>query len=957
MTAFAPYLRFLFLVFVLSGAARAASQPTVAFYYGEAPPLADLQAFDIAVVEPDHVPDPRRYARAPADGGHELFAYVSLGEVLSSRAYYRGLPAAALRADNPAWGGKVIDQTAPGWREFFLLQVIAPLWEKGWRGFFIDTLDSYQLFAKTDAERAAQVQALTGTLQELKRRYPQARLMLNRGFELLPALAPITYAVAAESLYRGYDGGQRYRPVPEQDRAWLQAQLQTVREQYHLPVIVIDYVDPNQPQARDIARATADRIRAQGFIPWVADGELRSIGVGAIELIPRKVLVLVDSPPGTNLDNTEAQRFLGMPLNYLGLSYEIVDLRFKPLPEGVLAGRYAGVATWFRPGSNRPEVWPWLKRAIRQGVRIAVLDDFGFQLETTVAGDLGLQLFKARQPEKLSIESRDKALIGFEAEPLPARDQVQALRIASPEARSLLRLQDIRGNSYDAAALTAWGGFVLAPFVVQSIESVGQDRWVLQPLKFLQLAFALPEIPVPDVTTEGGRRMLLSHIDGDGFASHAEFPGTPFTGEVVRKEIMERYRLPISASIIEGEVSPQGLYKKDAPTLEALARRIFASPSVEAASHSFSHPFNWIRIVEKGRSQPATEVESDAGYNLPLPGYKFDLTREVRGSMDYINRRLMPAGKKASIFLWSGDCAPPGVAVAEVYRDGYLNMNGGSTLITNSNNTWTAIAAQGIRKDGWYQVYAPNQNENEYTNAWRGPFYGFQRVIETFKLTEAPYRFKPVDIYYHFYSASKPASLAALHKVYQWALAQPQPLTRVYASQYIRKVLDFETTTLARDLASGDLLVRSGHDLRTLRLSPAATPPSLRASSGVAGFAPGPSGQYLILASAEARLSARHDAHGPVYVQDANGSISDLVRSEAGGASEIRFVLTANGPAEFTLAQAHGCAVTIDGRAVAAHPSSRSDAGSARERFASNATSSDRVSLTSRYAVRARCPP
>lgn len=955
MIALTSCLRFLLLVFVFCGTARAAPPPTVAFYYGAAPPLADLQAFDIAVVEPDHVPDPRRYARAPTDGGHELFAYVSLGEVLSSRAYYRGLPAAALRADNPAWGSKVIDQTAPGWREYFLSQVIAPLWEKGWRGFFIDTLDSYQLFAKTDAERAAQAQALIGTLQELKRRYPQARLMLNRGFELLPALAPITYAVAAESLYRGYGGGQGYRPVPESERAWLQAQLQTVREQYHLPVIVIDYVDPNQPRARDIARTTADRIHALGFIPWVADGALSSIGIGAIELIPRKVLVLVDSPPGTNLDNTDAQRFLGMPLNYLGLSYEIIDLRLKPLPEGILAGRYAGVVTWFHAGSSLPNVWPWLKRAIRQGVRIAVLDNFGFPLDASGAGDLGLQLFQARPPEKLSIASRDQTLIGFEAEPLPASDQAQALRIADPDARSLLRLQDIRGNRYDAAALTAWGGFVLAPFVVQSIASMNQDRWVLQPLKFLRAALALPEVPVPDVTTEGGRRMLLSHIDGDGFASHAEFPGTPFTGEVVRREIMERYRLPISASVIEGEVSPQGLYRKDAPVLEALARRIFALPSVEAASHSFSHPFNWVEIVEKRRPPSTTAADSDDTYNLPLPGYQFDLTREVRGSMDYIDRRLMPVGKKAAIFFWSGDCAPPGIAVAEVYRDGYLNMNGGDTLITNSNNTWTAIAAQGVRKDGWYQVYAPNQNENEYTHEWHGPFYGYQRVIETFKLTEAPYRFKPVDIYFHFYSASKPASLAALHKVYRWALAQP--LTRVYASQYIRKVLDFETTTLARDRASGDLLVRSGHDLRTLRLPPGVAPPSLRASSGVAGFAPGPSGYYLILASAEARLSAKQDADQPVYVREANGAISDLVRGGQGGVNQIRFMLTSNDAAEFTLAQARGCAVTIDGRAVAANARSRSDADGAWQHFASNAASTDGMSLTAHYAVQARCPP
>ncbi|MGT2493986.1 hypothetical protein ACU4GD_34540 [Cupriavidus basilensis] len=38
-------------------------------------------------------------------------------------------------------------------------KVITPLWQRGFRGFFLDTLDSYQLVAKTDAERAARKQA------------------------------------------------------------------------------------------------------------------------------------------------------------------------------------------------------------------------------------------------------------------------------------------------------------------------------------------------------------------------------------------------------------------------------------------------------------------------------------------------------------------------------------------------------------------------------------------------------------------------------------------------------------------------------------------------------------------------------------------------------------------------------------------------------------------------------
>jgi hypothetical protein len=95
-----------------------------------------------------------------------------------------------------------------------------------------------------------------------------------------------------------------------------------------------------------------------------------------------------------------------------------------------------------------------------------------------------------------------------------------------------------------------------------------------------------------------------------------------------------------------------------------------------------------------------------------------------------------------------------------------------------------------------YQVYAPIQNEMVFTNEWRGPYYGFREVISSFQLTELPRRLKPINIYFHFYSGSKIGSLKALRQVFDWALSQD--VVSVYASEYIRKVADFQDLTLAR---------------------------------------------------------------------------------------------------------------------------------------------------------------
>jgi uncharacterized protein (TIGR01370 family) len=926
--------------------------PSYAFYYGAQPPLAELQAFDVAVVEPDFVPHPRRHARPPADGGHELYAYVSLGEVHPSRPYYASLPPGSLRGSNAAWGSRVIDQAAPGWQAFFLDTIIAPLWQRGWRGFFLDTLDSYQLFAGSDAERAAQQDAMVAILQEFKRRYPDGKLMLNRGFELLPQVAPLVSALAAESLHQGYDAGAgAYRPVPAADRAWLAGQMQLARDKYRLPVVSIDYVDPAAPGARELARATAAQIRADGFIPWVADGGLASLGVGTIELLPRTVLVLVDSA-GADLHLSEAQRFLGIHLNYLGLRYEFVDLASMALPDGILAGRYAGVVSWLRDGSRHPGLGPWLARRAGEGMRLAVFNAFGFAPQPAVMQPLGLQVQPAAAPGPVKVVSADAALLGFEAQPMPNRAALQPLRLAEgAPGRSLLRLTDAGGVEFDAAAITAWGGYVLAPFAIQELPGADFVRWVVQPQAFLREALGLGDLPAPDVTTEGGRRMLMVHVDGDGFASRAELPGAPYASEVMLREFIERYRLPSTVSVIEGEVSASGMHPAASKALEAIARRIFARDDVEAASHTYSHPFVWAAALK----------DTGPANRLDLPGYTLDLAREVRGSMDYVNR-LLPAGKTASVLLWTGDCVPPAAAIAETVRHGFLNMNGGDTTITRSRSSWTGIAAQGISKGGHFQVYAPHQNENVYTGNWTGPFYGFERVIETFEMTGAPHRFKPIDIYYHVYSASKPASIAAMHRVYQWAGAQPT--SRVFGSQYIRKVLDFEATTIARDHAGGALVVRTGPELRTLRLPAGAALPML--NDGVAGYTPGPSATYLTLAAAETVLlpqpagGAAQPRPEP-YIAEANGAISELRR----GPGELQFTLTVNGSALGLLALAAppGCSLSIAGRPVApVKPAPGRFAASGQQaRLSSSHTTtyyefgSSSALQTTRYLARVRC--
>ncbi|MGI4861566.1 MAG: endo alpha-1,4 polygalactosaminidase [Janthinobacterium lividum] len=246
-------------------------QPSVAFYYGPHVPVAALQRFDDVVVEPSSGFAPQRY---PAT--HPVwFAYASMGEILPSRADFPLLPKAWLKGDDPAWSSRLVDQSAPGWPAFYLDHVITPLWNKGYRGFFLDTLDAYQRFAKTDAERAAQQAGIVRTVRAIKTRYPDARLIFNRGFEILPQVPGLVEVDAFESLFRQWNPATKtYRAVSQADRDWLLAQARTVATRDHLPVVVIDYCAPADA---DCARDTAANIHAVGMTPFITNGAVDSI--------------------------------------------------------------------------------------------------------------------------------------------------------------------------------------------------------------------------------------------------------------------------------------------------------------------------------------------------------------------------------------------------------------------------------------------------------------------------------------------------------------------------------------------------------------------------------------------------------------------------------------------------------------------------------------------------------
>ncbi len=890
--------RLVFLLFslVLAISARAApTGPAAAFYYGPDIPWRDLSVYDFPVVEAAQAKGvPARYR------DQHFYAYVSLGEALPQRPYFSRIQPEWRLGKNTAWGSWVLDQSQPALRDLFVDEVFTPLWEAGYRGFFLDTLDSYQLGVSDEAGRKVQREGLIALINQVAERYPDARFIFNRGFELMPGIDAQVDAIAAESLYqRWVQEKQGYQAVPETDRAWLLGQFDEARQRYGVEGIAIDYAPPSD---RERARALAEKIAAHDLIPWVTNPEIDGMGVGIREVIPRDVLLIHGGSEDRLWEHADAVRYGLMPLQFQGLVPEIREVS-ESMPAGQLRGRYAGIVVWLeKDGITSPAFEQWLVRQREAGVPIAMI---GFPAIDPLGPNGNLFGFQGRPtPQALPRIVAEHPAMGFEA-PLPAFLPVgEALHNTQVTTPWLELVSD--GQQYTPVAMTEWGGYAMQPYVIRSalptVDGKGMERWMFNPLTFVRSALRLPAMPIPDVTTENGRRLGFAHMDGDGFPSLAEVQDYQGQADarVLLEEILKKFDLPTTISVIEGEVSSQGLYPDQAEDLQNIAREMYTLDHVEAATHTYSHPFFWY----DAQQNPDSLFGPEGQLRLPIPEYSMTPEREVAGSARYIDENLLPPGKKTELVLWSGDTIPTPEALAVARESGLLNMNGSDTVITRSSPTWTLIKGIGIPKGEEYQVYAPNQNENIYTHEWTGPFYGFERVIETFELTETPHRFKPVDVYYHTYIASKNASLESLRKVYQWA--EEQPLFPLFASEYVRKVLDFNHMAIARE---GDRwLVRGDGELRTLRLPEGTGLPDMATSQGVAGYREDKPGRYLHLSGATASWQEGESARP--YLQQANGRLTAFAQQDTG----LQFSLRGYTELEFAIGNASGCVLTQAGQ-------------------------------------------
>jgi len=785
-------------------------------YYGHDISYSMVGIHDYIIVQPEFI---NPFTHGFSVYKKKMYAYISVGEINKNIKEFKKVKPSWIVSKNESWGSNVMDINNLEYQEFLFKEMIEPRMKDGFENFFFDTLDSYYIYSKTPQEIQKSRDSLAHFINEFHKRYPDAKLIINRGFEVIDQVKDSIQAVLFESYYRSYGGSAGYGKVSDADREWLDIYLNKIKK-YGIDIISVEYLPPEEMYKAD---EIVKKIKKKGMIPYITTGDLNTYGRSNKNPIKREILTIIDENVYDRM-LLGAHQYGALPLEYMGYIQKLRDIYKEGLPDMEHMSQYGGVVIWLRnPYPNSAKLVRWIKKVIDKKIKVVFVNNFNFDLQEEPLRDLGITTFetKGKTLQKNTVVVQDK-MIGFEVQP----PKVMDININSTSKRALYALKNENNQTATLAAITSWGGYAVGSSFFTAIKDM--DRWVINPFKFFKEALRLQDLVIPDPTTENGNRIFFSHIDGDAIMNRVEWNPKLFCGEIIYKDILKKHHVPASVSIVGAEVEPDGMYPKLSLQLMNIAKKIYALPYVEGATHTFSHPFFWNKIKNG---------DLDAKYRLKVPGYKFSLDREIEGSLNFINTKLMPHNKPqkllAKTIFWSGDCRPTYKILDYVYRHHILNINAGDTYITN-DRPWLGgyVAPYGVERGEYYQIYTGAQDENVYTNDWLGPFWGFKKVIQTFKLTNSPRRVKPIDIYYHYYSGSKRASLRALEDVYRWALKQDT--LPMFTTEYIVKAMDYYTVSLANE---GDTWLFSGmQNLHNLRIEKKDAQVDLKASSGVTGF-------------------------------------------------------------------------------------------------------------------------
>lgn len=241
-------------------------------YYNDKAPSDQMAGYDVVVFNADAYPETNDLP----DSTLKL-AYLSVGEINKSSPLLATLNPNLLIQPHDHWDSYLVDIRQPEWYNTLLFTVIPEIKSKGFNGLMLDTLDSpLYLENKDNAQYKGMRDAAIYIVRAIHHHYPELKLMVNRGFDILPEVAGSIDMILAESTLSHTDlaSGTSMLNTPEAYQHYL-AKLNQIRAlNPFIKVYSLDYWDMTDNKGVQYLYKTQ---RKHGFVPYVTTPDLTEI--------------------------------------------------------------------------------------------------------------------------------------------------------------------------------------------------------------------------------------------------------------------------------------------------------------------------------------------------------------------------------------------------------------------------------------------------------------------------------------------------------------------------------------------------------------------------------------------------------------------------------------------------------------------------------------------------------
>ena len=239
-------------------------------YYGE---FADPAIADYALAVLDGTVD----GRALQHPDTTFLGYVSVGEVASYQPQYDEVRKEGILGEvNPNWpDSRFVDMRSELWHRRVLDELVPDLLAKGFDGVFLDTLDNAEHLEAVDPLGfRGMVRGAARLVDEMRRRYADVPIMINRGYKVLPLIAGRFDMLLGESVRSRFSESGHVMQSTE-DYEWQRNEMWAALDRDpKLRLFSLDYWDPDD---RETVAFLYKAQRSNGFIPYVSTKSLQQI--------------------------------------------------------------------------------------------------------------------------------------------------------------------------------------------------------------------------------------------------------------------------------------------------------------------------------------------------------------------------------------------------------------------------------------------------------------------------------------------------------------------------------------------------------------------------------------------------------------------------------------------------------------------------------------------------------